>query len=240
MKVIAVRIDSMIRLNDWLPFLSPERRERVGRFYREMDSIRCVLSELVAKSLIIEMTGCSSDQIAIQADQFGKPYMSGPYNHIQFNISHSGTWVVGIANDQDHPVGIDIEQIDEDMELGSFASILSIDEKRVLDSVPVNERIERFIELWTYKESYVKADGKGLSMPIDLCSFTPSLTGEAAWQLASPSDIPYYWKSYSVHPNYKMTACSAYKRLPETCAVSKASDFLQRYVDLQAHAVSSI
>lgn len=229
MKAIAVRIDSMIRLDEWLPFLSPERREKVGRFYREMDSIRSMLSELVAKRFIIEMTGCTSEQIAIQADQFGKPFVCEPYKHIQFNISHSGIWVVGIANDRGHPVGIDIEQIDEDLEIGSFASILSINEKRVLDSLPANERRERFIELWTYKESYVKATGMGLSMPIDLCAFTSCYTDEAAWQLASPSELPFYWKSYSIHPEYKLTACSSYEALPDVCAVIRASDFLQQF-----------
>jgi 4'-phosphopantetheinyl transferase len=46
------------------------------------------------------------------------------------------------------------------------------DEVDELRALPVSSQNERFLELWTLKESYLKALGVGLSMPLDGISFS--------------------------------------------------------------------
>jgi 4'-phosphopantetheinyl transferase len=46
-------------------------------------------------------------------------------------------------------------------------SYFSLSERAVLDQIPAALKTEVFFTCWTRKEAYVKATGKGLSLPLD-------------------------------------------------------------------------
>ena len=92
----------------------------------------------------------------ILKDEYGKPYFE---NHeIEFNISHSGEYLAVAVSE--HPVGIDI-QGPKAIREGTLKKVVQPQEELLIGE----EREKDFLRLWTLKESFVKAEGKGLRIP---------------------------------------------------------------------------
>lgn len=88
-----------------------------------------------------------------------KPYFEeGPH----FNISHSGKYVCCAVSEK-APLGIDIEEIKK-ISVGDFEKVFT---KLEWQSIQCHENsTSRFYELWTRKEAIIKADGRGLEIPL--------------------------------------------------------------------------
>jgi 4'-phosphopantetheinyl transferase len=103
----------------------------------------------------------------------GKPHIAAPalpYS-LSFNLSNTEGMVV-CAVARDVPLGVDVEnatRIDDPLSIaGDFFSPREIDDLR---SLPSERQRERFFAYWTLKESYIKARGLGLAIPLDQISF---------------------------------------------------------------------
>ena len=97
----------------------------------------------------------------------GKPYLR-EYPQIQFNISHCmGMAVLAVG---DCSVGIDVEYVRPYRE-PLLKRVLSEAELRQMEAVGEAGREELFFRFWTLKESYVKAVGCGITVPLQDISF---------------------------------------------------------------------
>lgn len=105
----------------------------------------------------------------------GKPYLRD-WPGVQFNLSHSGAY--GVCAISNAPVGVDIEMIRplrQDVAKRFFTKV----EQEYLSARPT----EDFFRLWTRKESFTKAIGKGLTLPMDRFSVLDDILyyGGIAW-----------------------------------------------------------
>jgi 4'-phosphopantetheinyl transferase len=76
---------------------------------------------------------------------------------------------------------------------------LSSVEIRALASLPPSEQRARFFAYWTLKESYIKARGVGLSLPLDRFSFLLDDPGKIRIAFSSPcDDDPARWRFTSL------------------------------------------
>lgn len=91
-------------------------------------------------------------------NQNGKPYLTD-YPKLYVNISHSGDWAMCAVSDRE--VGVDIQQ-HKNIRKG-FAKRFFTEEERAY----IADSKERFFEVWTKKEAYVKAVGVGISVPLN-------------------------------------------------------------------------
>ena len=97
----------------------------------------------------------------------GKPYLR-EYPQIQFNISHCmGLAVLAVG---DCSVGIDVEYVRPYRE-PLLKRVLSAAELRQMEAAGEAGREELFFRFWTLKESYVKAVGCGITVPLQDISF---------------------------------------------------------------------
>jgi 4'-phosphopantetheinyl transferase len=185
--------------------VSAERRHKYERYRIPADAVRSLFAELVVRRIVTERCGLSNDAINFCVNAYGKPQLAQPAG-FHFNVSHSGDWVVCAASEV--PVGVDIEQINPiDLEVSRrFFSPL---EHAQLMELPEERRLERFYELWTLKESFVKAVGMGLSMPLDSFAFSFD-TDEDGFKLIAPEPFAYYsGKRLDLDPAYKLAVCSS-------------------------------
>ena len=103
--------------------------------------------------------------------EHGKPYIKG-HEDIFFNISHcDSAIVIAFGNSQ---LGVDVECIGRNVTQSLAKYICSSDEYEYL--MNSDNFSTDFYKIWTLKESYIKAIGKGLSFSLKDVNF--NIVGE--------------------------------------------------------------
>ena len=106
-----------------------------------------ILADILKRDYLIEETP------EILRDEMGKPYFKECELH--FNVSHSGEYLAIAVSE--HPVGVDIQE-PKLIKDGMFEKVVRPEEQCLIGG----ERQKDFLRLWSLKESFVKAEGKGL------------------------------------------------------------------------------
>jgi 4'-phosphopantetheinyl transferase len=143
---------------------SEGRRRRADKFIFPDDRKRCLCAELLMRYSLFTGRGIRFTGEPLLG-KYGKPYIQGAEDFF-FSASHSGKWVVTAYGSSQ--VGADVEVIKS----GSSSIAEGCFTQSEQDYVFADDEgaDERFIRLWTLKESYIKYLGTGLSTPLD--SFT--------------------------------------------------------------------
>ena len=101
-----------------------------------------------------------------RTNRHGRPEIAAPVSPLRFNVSHTRGLVVCLVG-RERELGVDAECLDRDRRwLDIAARFFAPAEARALREVPAARRALRFLEYWTLKESYVKARGRGLTLPL--------------------------------------------------------------------------
>lgn len=190
--------------------LSPERQNYVSKFRRASDYQRSVLGDAIVHRILRDKLGLDPMHIEIIRNAYGKPFLKD-HDNLHFNVSHSGHWIV-CAVSQD-PVGIDVEKM-EAIDMDIAKRYFHENEFNALLHCDPSVRLPRFFDLWTLKESYIKAVGKGLHLPLD--SFSMELQG-GEWEWApvvGENGETYYFKQYAVEEGYKLSVCGISRHFP--------------------------
>lgn len=209
---------------DWLlTTLEADEQLRIKRFVHYEDACRTLLSKILIRTTLCRRLGVPNAALCFEKTQYGKPLLKHCEN-IHFNSSHSGAWIVcAIAST---PVGADVECV-KPIDLAMAESVFTVEEYAALLSKPDNERLHFFYSLWTLKESYVKADGRGLLLPLD--SFNIQIHDSAIIIHDRNAPAPYYAKQYLIDPAYQMSVCSPANVFPNRLAVYPLSTLLEEY-----------
>lgn len=148
-------------------------------------------------------------------NSYGKPTLAGAAAEpgLEFNLSHSrGIGLLGLS--QGRQIGVDVETVRESVRCEELAGrFFAPAEVADLMSLPGAERRLAFFRCWTRKESYIKALGRGLSVPLD--GFRVSLLpSEPAALLAVDDDPgePRRWQFQSLTPGVDHVAAFAVER----------------------------
>ncbi len=156
--------------------ISEERRSRAEAFVKADDAYRCLLAELLLKKSLRQEAGDVATELQIEQGEYGKPCIPERPN-VHFNLSHSGNMVVCVVDQ--YPVGVDVEKIraiDMDVAESCFTR-----KERMLLQGDNQEVLTRFYQLWTLKESYLKALGTGLSRSPLSVELSPLTTDKQQW-----------------------------------------------------------
>lgn len=154
--------------------ISEERNKKAERYVFDKDKIRCVTGEALLRYVIWKHYGLMGKELVFTTSKFGKPFLAN-HDNIQFNLSHAGDWVLCAAGNV--TLGIDVERINEKMELEIAERFFTAEEYRMLMEQPSAKRNESFFQLWTLKESYIKAVGEGLQISLKRFRFEFALDG---------------------------------------------------------------
>lgn len=137
-----------------LKCMSDKTQDEIRRFKRNKDRYQRLISKMLLSYVFMENNlGINLEDI--ENNRFGRPTLK---NNCDFNISHSGNYVVCAFSDRLR-VGIDIEFM-RNINLYRLKKIMSNEQWD--DIINHDEPIKRFFHYWTLKESVLKADGRGL------------------------------------------------------------------------------
>lgn len=174
--------------NTYLQILSKEQQIAIGKYIHWEDRCRTLFGKILIKYLL-EYFGFDSSEIKhINHDTYGRPYLDLP---LDFNISHSGSFVICAAS-QDCRLGIDIEEW-KDINFKEFKNIFTNLEWGTMQKT--QDKVPEFYNIWAQKESVIKADGRGLSRPLNKIESNQAIIKDKdiAWHL---SDLKLF-KGYS-------------------------------------------
>ncbi|MEH7463810.1 4'-phosphopantetheinyl transferase superfamily protein [Bacillus thuringiensis] len=154
--------------------------KKTEKFNYRKDAQRTLLGEILVRYALCKLNSKKNYEFRFGYNKYGKPYLEN-FPNIHFNISHSGKYVV-CAIDKS-PVGIDVETINP-IDLTIVNSSFSKLEKKYLSQLQLNEKLTQFYYIWTMKESYIKREGKGLSIPLEsFCVFSLKDTDTTFYQI---------------------------------------------------------
>ena len=149
--------------------LSTEEKHRAGRFRGREDRIRFIAAHHFTREILSNYLDKRPEKINIAYNQYGKPELEeyDDASGLRFNLSHSDDIAV-LAVGRWFNVGVDIERVKHNAAIEDIARrFFSSGEVELFLSQPENIRDEAFFRCWTRKEAYIKARGKGMSIPLD-------------------------------------------------------------------------
>jgi 4'-phosphopantetheinyl transferase len=182
----------------WEQILSGDERARAARFHFLRDRQYFTATRAVLRTILAGYSASHPADLVFRYSATGKPSLS-PGRHdsqLEFNVSHSGD-VALLAFAQGRALGVDVERAREDFDHEAIAGrFFSEQEQHQLAALAPAERYSGFFRCWTRKEAYIKAQGTGLSLPLDqfdvslkpgdenaLLSTRPDHTEAANWSL---------------------------------------------------------
>jgi 4'-phosphopantetheinyl transferase len=174
--------------------LAPEEAARGARFHRGEDRHLHLVTRALVRTVLSEYAAVAPRDWAFRAGAHGRPELDGD---LRFGFSLTNTrGLVACAVARTLDVGLDAEQRHGDVDVDDLAArFFSPREVSALRATPAEDRLRRFFEYWTLKESYVKARGLGLTLPLDSFTFTllpavriefddPRADDSSAWHFA--------------------------------------------------------
>ena len=139
--------------------LNSQELFRASKFFKCEDRERFIISRAVLKKLLGLCTNLAPQTIVIVSDKNEKPILKD-CSHIHFNISHSKNCITFAISNKS--VGIDVEYLNENFNYRSIIeACFTVSEIYFIKESP--KPVRDFFKLWTRKEAFLKAIGKGLN-----------------------------------------------------------------------------
>lgn len=153
--------------------LSDDERARRDRFRFERGRHECLVTRALVRTTLSRYVPVAPERWRFVANRHGAPALAPGQVEppLRFNLAHT-RGLIACAVTVDRDVGVDVEWTGRRGASVALADhFFSPSEARALRALPAEQQRERFFRLWTLKESYIKARGMGLAIPLDRFSF---------------------------------------------------------------------
>src|SRR6516165_2909080 len=175
---------------DLAGLLNGGERARATRFTFERNQRQYTAAHALKRLALSAVGSATPHSWAFEETPGGKPRVcgwSGPY----FNLSHC-RGRVACAVSTDLELGIDVENVSQHAPLELAERYFAEEEGRWLRDLPQRQQSLGFFRLWTLKEAFVKATGRGLAEslqnfavsfePLCVTFHNPELGDANAWR----------------------------------------------------------
>ena len=193
--------DNLEKYDFYRSLLNDEEKIRADRFYFGKDRNCFTIARALLKIFLSEYLNVNPGQINFIYNQYGKPLID--YD-LKFNISHSADIII-FAFTLKNEIGIDIEFMKKNIKYKELIKRF-FSKKEIEDFLSLDEKYQKaaFFNGWSRKEAYIKAIGKGLSIPLD--SFDVSIKPEEPAKIFSINNqTNHHWNlmDSDIDKNYK-------------------------------------
>lgn len=185
-----------------LGWLTDHEINKIHRYKAEQAQHNALQVRLALRAVLSLHSHVLPQQWQFEYGDKGKPSLAieqFTQTGLHFNLSHSGDWLmIGVLpcanlsslNVVDNAVlfGLDIERLRANTNIKPILNhYFSANEVADLIALPEALQRQRFFDLWTLKEAYIKATGKGLAQ--SLSSFSFSFNNNHVFQADCFSDM---------------------------------------------------
>lgn len=216
--VLSDRVTSPKLLSAYHKLMSSDERVQQARFLFERDRHQYLVTRGLVRSLLSKYADVPPEEWRFEKNRYGRPEIEHPMQvpPLRFNLSHTrGMIVCAVAIDRE--IGVDVEQsAHRSFGLGLARRYFAESEVAHLESLPEGEQRQAFFDFWTLKEAYIKARGRGLSLPLDKFAF--HLAGDGPLWIDIDDELqddPASWQFEQFRPNADHTISLAIRRRDE-------------------------
>lgn len=153
-------------------WLSEQERNQMDRFHFEKDRMRYLVTRGALRQVLSFHAPILPSDWRFGANAWGKPFVNNSewQDELSFNVSHTDRLIL-IGVTRISKLGVDVECLAREISVDLAEGIFSPEEVIELRMQPNEEQQQRFLDIWTLKEAYVKARGLGLSIPLNAFHF---------------------------------------------------------------------
>ena len=153
-----------------------------------------VVGRALARLGLASLCKTSPEAFRFARQSHGRPFVQNPHPEMSFNLSHCESMVICAFSNRAQ-VGVDIEAVSRKALTRDIAKrFFSAEEARELAPMDVSEYQNRFFDLWTLKEAYIKATGLGLSLSLKSFAFAFPRPGTISFSRASVPEDAARWQ----------------------------------------------
>ncbi len=158
-------------LNKYKDLLNDDETKKQQRYKFTQDRHYALITRAFVRDLLSYYADIAPSDWRFDKGEKGKPEIINPPLPLRFNISHTKGLIICVVTLADD-IGCDVENTTRTNDVLSIAErYFSSIETKELFSLPREQQRHRFFDYWTLKESYIKAWGSGLTIPLKDFSF---------------------------------------------------------------------
>jgi 4'-phosphopantetheinyl transferase len=194
--------------------LDAAERNQEPRFYFERDRRRYLVTRALVRSVLSRYLAIDPRECLFSTNAYGRPDVANSQPDegcLSFNISHTHSLIV-LGVTRGRALGVDVENVSaRQVSIDIADRYFAPPEVAALRARPAHEQQDRFFEYWTFKESYIKARGMGLSLPLDKFSFHYGDDRSVAIAIEPElADDPARWQFWQFRPSpeYLVAICA--------------------------------
>ena len=167
LRVADVAPGLLATLGEWL---TDDERARERAFRADTDRDHFRLTRWLQRWVLSKYAPVDPADWRFATEAGGRPYVAAPGFPFSFNVSNT-TGMIACAVCRDE-VGVDIENVTcHETPFEVVEQVFVAFERAGLRALPGPLQRQRFYELWTLKEAYLKARGAGLAIPLQQFGF---------------------------------------------------------------------
>lgn len=239
-------------LKTYFAIINSDELTKINRYMFEKDRHSCLLTRALIRYTLSKYINKKPELWEFSTNKYGKPALKGDTcnQNYQFNISHTKGLIV-LALTTSGSVGIDVEgtnrniidrnktdrkkiernRIDrKKMDIDIAERFFSPSEAIAIKNAASENRTKLFLDFWTLKESYIKARGMGLSIPLDKFYFTITNKNIRINFTPEINDKPENWQffKFNIADNHNSDLPDIIKN-ESLCNITSHKDFHIKY-----------
>ena len=202
-------------LKKYQALLTPDETIKQQRYKFEKDRHDALITRAFVRDLLSYYADIAPEKWRFEKGEKDKPEIMSAPLPLRFNLSHTKNMIICAVTLADD-IGCDVEDMTRSNDVLAIADrYFSPSESKELFSLPVEQQRNRFFDYWTLKESYIKAWGLGLAIPLKDFSFIigqdksstktniQCIDGISLSFAKHREDTPNLWRSWLFYPNEK-------------------------------------
>ena len=151
--------------------LSKKEKEKLAHYKNSKAQHTALITRAICRMVLSQYTNTAPSKLNFIKNQHGKPELTDNKNKIRFNLSHNNDLII-IAICTKDDIGCDIENPLRKVNIEPLTRRY-FSEQEHLEICTLTSKVQqqRFFEMWTLKEAFVKATGIGISLGLDTFYF---------------------------------------------------------------------
>lgn len=175
---------------------------QLDRFALERPRDQYLVSRALVRLVLSRYAECAPDALRFTRDEYGRPWLSAPDEALglYFSLSHT-EGLVALAVSSSRLMGLDVEDAHRTMDVTGIAqTYFELSEWATLSQLQGDAQRASFFDVWTCKEAYIKACGKGLQIPLDQFAVEVTHSSAKLTVLKDASHALNDWQFYRAQP----------------------------------------